>query len=327
MEGWQGAAQTPTVIPYLISNQVTCGQTRIMFSLLDKDNRPVAAPDRPLSIAFYDLGKDPSTPVTKVDGTFIWAIEGQRGVYAADVDLPEAGTWGLEFTTSAPGGPAETIRATMDVLESSSVVKVGEPCPIDQEPDPRRRRGRRVEDLDGPEARSGLLPDIDRRRARGAQAVHPGVRHPEVLHQPAMRADARSHQAGRGGQPVRDVHQRRALPAPRRRRPAPADPRRQRPAPVDGRDERVGAVHRAVDLRGRRRRRRPRLVRAHRERPGDPGRDQRRSRSRASWPARPGGTRLRASTGRRDTRPGRGWRSPGAPPDARARTGRRSRAA
>ncbi len=134
MEGWQGAAQTPTVIPYLISNQVTCGRTRIMFSLLDKDNRPAAAPDRPLSIAFYDLGKDPSTPVTKVDGTFIWAIEGERGVYAADVDLPEAGTWGLEFTTSAPGGPAETIRATMEVLDSSSVVKVGSRAPSIKSP-------------------------------------------------------------------------------------------------------------------------------------------------------------------------------------------------
>ena len=36
----------------------------------------------------------------------------QRGFYIFDVDLPEAGTYGIEFTTQAPGGPAETIRVT-----------------------------------------------------------------------------------------------------------------------------------------------------------------------------------------------------------------------
>ena len=29
-------------------------------------------------------------------------------MYVLDVDLPEAGTWGAEFTTEAPGSPAET---------------------------------------------------------------------------------------------------------------------------------------------------------------------------------------------------------------------------
>jgi len=129
MDGWQGAQATPTVFPYVISQQITCGKSRIMMSLLDAQNRPVAAPDRTLSASFYDLGKDPKTPVGTVDGRFAWAIEGSRGVYTLDVDLPEAGTWGVEFKTSAPGAAEETIRATIEVLDASSVIKVGDRAP------------------------------------------------------------------------------------------------------------------------------------------------------------------------------------------------------
>jgi len=129
MEGWSGTQQTPTVFPLLISDRITCGTARIMLSLLDAKNVPVAAPDRPLSVAFYDLAKDPKTPVSTVDGTFTWAIEGQRGLYILDADLPRAGIWGAEIHTQAPGGPAETIRSTIQVLDDSSVVKVGDPAP------------------------------------------------------------------------------------------------------------------------------------------------------------------------------------------------------
>ncbi len=134
MEGWSGPAKTPTVFPLLISDRITCGPSRILFSLLDAQNRPVAAPDRTLSVAFYDLGKDPKTPVTTVDGTFAWAIEGSRGIYVLDAVLPEAGTWGAEITTAAAGAAPETIRATLTVLDDSSVVKVGDPAPSTDTP-------------------------------------------------------------------------------------------------------------------------------------------------------------------------------------------------
>ena len=103
MEGWEALSQAPTVFPSLITNPLLCGPSRMLISLLDKDNVPVAGPDRPLKAAFFDLAKDLKTPVTTVDGTFAWAIEGSRGFYIFDVDLPEAGTYGIEFTTQAPG--------------------------------------------------------------------------------------------------------------------------------------------------------------------------------------------------------------------------------
>lgn len=134
MAGWEALGQTPSVYPNLITNPMTCGSSRILISLLDANNVPVAAPDRPLKAAFYDLAKDLKTAVATADGTFVWAIEGSRGLYVFDVDLPEAGTYGIEFTTQAPGGATETIRATTSILASSSDVKVGDPAPASKTP-------------------------------------------------------------------------------------------------------------------------------------------------------------------------------------------------
>lgn len=135
MAGWEALGQTPSVYPNLITNPMTCGSSRILISLLDANNIPVAAPDRPLKAAFFNLGKDLKTPVASADGTFVWAIEGSRGLYVFDIDLPDAGTYGIEFTTQAPGGPPETIRATTSILASpSTVVQVGDPAPASKTP-------------------------------------------------------------------------------------------------------------------------------------------------------------------------------------------------
>jgi hypothetical protein len=129
--GWGPPASAPTVIPVLINSggELICGSNRLLFTFIDQSNRPVGSPDRPASIAIYDLGRDPSTPIATADGTFIWAIENERGVYAANVDFPEAGTYGAELRTSAPGSPTETIRLTFDVQPTNGVAKVGQPAP------------------------------------------------------------------------------------------------------------------------------------------------------------------------------------------------------
>ena len=50
----------------------------------------------------------PRSRSSTADGTFIWTIPDDRGMYIFDVALPEAGTWGAEVTTAAPGPPTET---------------------------------------------------------------------------------------------------------------------------------------------------------------------------------------------------------------------------
>jgi len=134
LSAWGAPATTPTLTPYLVSNFISCGPARILFLFLDSQGKDVSAPDRTAKVSFYDLARDPATPVAGVDGTFIWTIQDVRGMYIADVTLPEAGTWGAEFTTEAPGSPAETVRLTFEVHDDSPWVAVGERAPASKSP-------------------------------------------------------------------------------------------------------------------------------------------------------------------------------------------------
>ena len=135
-EGWGVTSQQVSVFPQIInpSGTVTCGPTRLMFSFLDSQNVPVAKPDRTVEVKAFDLGADPKKAVAEGPATFIWAIEPQVGVYVFDLDLPTAGDYGVEFTTTPAGGTAETIRTTMEVQPSSAVIGVGDKAPASETP-------------------------------------------------------------------------------------------------------------------------------------------------------------------------------------------------
>lgn len=130
-EGWDVASQQPSVFPLIInpSGAIACGATRLMFSFLDADNAPVAAPDRSVEVALYDLGANASTAVITGPATFVWAIEPTTGVYVIDADFPTSGTWGAEFRTAVADAAPETIRVTFEVQPASAVVAVGERAP------------------------------------------------------------------------------------------------------------------------------------------------------------------------------------------------------
>ncbi|MGZ9161045.1 MAG: hypothetical protein ACXW4T_07750 [Candidatus Limnocylindrales bacterium] len=135
-EGWDVASQQPSVFPLIInpSGAIACGATRLMFSFLDADNAPVAAPDRSVEVALYDLGANASTAVITGPATFVWAIEPTTGVYVIDADFPTSGTWGAEFRTAVADAAPETIRVTFEVQPTSAVVAVGERAPASETP-------------------------------------------------------------------------------------------------------------------------------------------------------------------------------------------------
>jgi hypothetical protein len=135
-DGWDVASQHPSVLPEVINpaGTIACGSNRLVFSFLDAKNVPAAKPDRTVDVRVFDLGADPTKPVAQGKATFIWAIEPSVGVYVIDVDLKTAGTYGIQFTTAAAGGSAETIRAGFDVQPTSSVVAVGDPAPASKTP-------------------------------------------------------------------------------------------------------------------------------------------------------------------------------------------------
>jgi hypothetical protein len=134
--GWDVGSQRPSIFPSVINpaGTVACGPNRLVFSFLDAQNVPVAAPDRTVEVKLFDLGADPATSVAQGAATFIWAIEPRVGVYVVDVDLPTAGSYGIEFTTATGGGSPEVIRTIQDVQPTSSVVRVGDKAPASDTP-------------------------------------------------------------------------------------------------------------------------------------------------------------------------------------------------
>jgi hypothetical protein len=137
LAGWQAPATAPAVIPFIIASpgELVCGTNRILFTIIDPaTNAPIGAPDRTARVAFYDLARDPKTPIASLDGTFVWAIENERGDYIVTTTFPEAGRYGAEFTTAAAGGAPTTVRLTFDVQPSSPVVKVGDHAPASKTP-------------------------------------------------------------------------------------------------------------------------------------------------------------------------------------------------
>lgn len=134
MSAWGPPATTPALIPVLVSNYVVCGKARILFLYVDADNNAASAPDRAATVSFYDLGRDPKAVAVTAEGAFIWTIQDKRGMYILNVDLPEAGEWGAEFTTEAPGSVAETVRLTFEVHADSPTVALGDQAPASDTP-------------------------------------------------------------------------------------------------------------------------------------------------------------------------------------------------
>jgi len=131
---WDTTAQTPTLVPFIVTNRIVCGGARMVFLFLDAEQRVVSDPDRSASVAFYDLARDPEQPVVTADAEFVWAIPDERAMYVVNAELPEAGTWGAEFTTGAPGAETETVRLQFDVVDSTPTIQVGDAAPASDTP-------------------------------------------------------------------------------------------------------------------------------------------------------------------------------------------------
>jgi hypothetical protein len=133
---WQSPATAPAIFPEVIANpgELTCGKNRVIFTFLDASNNVLSKPTRSATIAVYDLARDPKQALVSAQGTFVWAIQGVRGIYVTTIDFPEAGTYGAEFTTSDSGSSPIKIRTTFSVDSSSPTVRVGQKAPSTKTP-------------------------------------------------------------------------------------------------------------------------------------------------------------------------------------------------
>ena len=131
--GWaqQGARD---VLPIAVSSELAVGENRFLLNLVDPQNEPLAAPDRGVSLRFYDLSTDATQPAATVEGTYLPTISTLPGLYRATVEFPSAGEWGLEVVTSEPDGGERSGRVVFSVREQFSTPAIGEAAPASETP-------------------------------------------------------------------------------------------------------------------------------------------------------------------------------------------------
>ena len=127
-----GSSQA-SVIPLIVSSQQVVGSNRFVFSFLDPaTNLPAATPERSAALAFIAPGE--TEPGTATTAEFLWAIEGSRGVYVANVEFAAAGDWKAVFVTEAPGTPQEAIAVSFQVHETGTTLPIGARAPASDTP-------------------------------------------------------------------------------------------------------------------------------------------------------------------------------------------------
>jgi hypothetical protein len=131
IDGWPMPGQTTTTsfIPVLASAENVVGDDRFLLTLVDRENRPIASPDRAVTLKFYDLAADAVSPTETVAADFVWAIEGERGFYVAPATFDRAGEWGVEVNVSQSGAAPEAARVRFEVQQKGTTVAVGEQAP------------------------------------------------------------------------------------------------------------------------------------------------------------------------------------------------------
>ncbi|HEV7810563.1 MAG TPA: hypothetical protein VGO64_08185, partial [Candidatus Limnocylindrales bacterium] len=116
-----------SVLPVQVSQEFGVGKNRVVFSLLDATGTASAAtPDRTVTIGYRGPNGE-SVPAAAM--TFMWAVEGVKGVYVGHTTFASAGQWTADFTTAAPGAPQSTVSFSFPVKERTLVLAPGDSAP------------------------------------------------------------------------------------------------------------------------------------------------------------------------------------------------------
>ena len=124
----------PTPVPTggisasVISSDLAVGPNRLIFFLLGSDSMPVTGGDVDVSIYYPS---DTSGAELKDSAKAIfrpWPLGG-LGVYTTQVDISQAGAWGIRVAIAAPDGSSRLAQGIFQVKEESSTPAIGSPAP------------------------------------------------------------------------------------------------------------------------------------------------------------------------------------------------------
>ena len=191
------APRRASVIPVIVSSRQVPGPNRFVFSFLDPKTNLPGRVARPHGLGRVHRARRDRSPGPATEAEFVWAIEGERGDYVANVELGAPGDWKAVFITEAPGSPAggdrrrlPGVRLVPDGRDRRAGAGHGQPDD--------RERGLRRQGVHGHRPGPAFYQLTVEGRARREDAVRARVRHAGVLPERAVRPDPRPDQGRRG---------------------------------------------------------------------------------------------------------------------------------
>ena len=114
----------------IASTDLAQGENRFVFALLDRNSSPVRASGARVMLSYLQDG----TPVHygEVDAPFRRWPAGPGGVYTAQVDFPNAGTWLAEIVPEDGDVAGDVARLSFQVQEQSITPSLGSQAPRSQ---------------------------------------------------------------------------------------------------------------------------------------------------------------------------------------------------
>jgi hypothetical protein len=130
--GWPKPGQVTTsgIIPVLASSEKLVGPSRLLFVLVDNQNRPIADDTLEVEIGFFDLCADPATPTEILTPGFAWGVAGERAFYVTTPTLTKPGPWGAAVAVRDPAtGVTTGAKLQFTVSEGGFGPRVGDTAP------------------------------------------------------------------------------------------------------------------------------------------------------------------------------------------------------
>jgi hypothetical protein len=137
LPGWPRPGQVTTsgIIPVLPSSERLVGESRLLFVLVDEQNRPIADETLEVEMGFFDLCTDPAAATEVLTPSFEWGVVGQRAFYVATPELSHAGTWGAAVTVRDPAtGTTSGAKLQFTVAEDGFGPRIGDTAPAVRTP-------------------------------------------------------------------------------------------------------------------------------------------------------------------------------------------------
>jgi hypothetical protein len=119
-----GAAPTPFAVVASSNGSIGTGDQRVLFALIDRESDEyMAEENRPATMTLRD---ENGSPIEEYPMTFVWTVPDVRGIYAANIFVPEAGVYQVTIDTEGyeTAGPVGLVTT-----DDSPVVQVGETAP------------------------------------------------------------------------------------------------------------------------------------------------------------------------------------------------------